>query len=106
LLLAAECWTTDSGCELGVNLLHLILHFVLFASMNCLHNLNGILLIADVDLPSKSDLLFALPHLFVDPVRLHFLPLFLIFISINDNLIVVSDLRLEVYLADILVEIP
>jgi hypothetical protein len=104
-LLTAHSWAAHTSGEFGIDLFHLVLHLVLFASVNRLHYLYCILLIPYINLSSLPDLLFTFLHLLIDPVRFSLLQFFIYFVSLQYELVVVSDLSLQIYLAHILVDL-
>ena len=105
ILLVPRGRTVNSRCELRIDLFHLVLHPVLLPRMYRIHDLNRVLLIPYINLSPLPCLLLPLGHLLIDPVWFRLLPLLLDLIPDCHELIIVSELCLQIDVAHVLVEL-
>jgi hypothetical protein len=70
-----------------------------------IHDLHRVLLVPYIDLSPLTCLFPSLGHLFINPVRLRFLPLLLYLITNSHKLVIVSQLCLEVDVTHVLIEL-
>jgi hypothetical protein len=70
-----------------------------------IHDLHRVLLVPYIDLSPLTCLLPPLGHLFINPVWFRFLPLLLYLIPNSHELVIVSQLCLEVDVTHVLIEL-